>query len=240
VSAALLLGIIAALMTLLGAMAVARNARRGLAVIDAALCFSAGFMLALALVAAVPAALERHPAAAAPVVLLGYLLVHLSQHTLAPHFHFGEETHRISEFTSKAAIAGLALHTFFDGVAIASGFLVDPALGLLFFAAIGLHKLPEGVAVGSLVLAAGGTVRASYLAAGLMAITTVAGLLLTEHVQLLIEYGLALSAGVTLYVAASNLVPEFQHKRNWKTPLFFFAGAAAFVVAHRVLERVVG
>src|SRR5213076_1380680 len=109
----------------------------------------------------------------APVVLLGYVLVHLSQHTLAPHFHFGEETHTVSAHASRAAIAGLALHTFFDGVAIASGFLVNPALGLLFFAAIALHKIPEGVAIASLVLASGGTPRASYLAAGLMGLATV-------------------------------------------------------------------
>ncbi len=234
-STVLVLGVLAALVMLLGAMAVARASRAGLAVIDLFLCFSAGFMIALALTAAIPEALRRHPAEASLVVLLGYLLVHLSQHTLVPHFHFGEETHRVSEFTSKAAIAGLALHTFFDGVAIASGFLVDPALGLLFFTAIALHKLPEGVAVASLVLAAGGTVRASYLAAAVMGVTTVAGALLTSQLAVLAEYGLALAAGVTIYVAASNLVPEFQHKRTVRTAVLFFAGAVACVVAERVL-----
>ena len=34
----------------------------------------------------------------------------------------------------------------------------------------------------------------------------------------LAEHGLAISAGVTLYVAASNLVPEFQAKRGWAMP----------------------
>jgi ZIP family zinc transporter/zinc and cadmium transporter len=240
VSAAALLGVIAAAATLLGAFAVASRAQRGLHVIELFVAFAAGFMLALALIAAVPESISRHPASAAPVILLGYLLVHFSQHTLAPHFHFGEETHRLSKRASQAAVAGLLLHTFFDGVAIASGFLVDATLGVLFFLGIALHKLPEGVAVASLVLAAGGTVRASYLAAAFMGLATILGVLLTDHVAVLTEYGLALSAGVTIYVAASNLVPEFQHKRSWSITIAFFAGAGSFLLADRLLERALG
>ena len=236
----LLFGVAAALAMLVGAMAVTRHQPRGLAVIETLVCLSAGFMLALAIGAAVPEAIARHPSAAPAVVLLGYLLVHFSQHTFTPHFHFGEETHSISQRTARAALAGLLLHTFFDGVAIASGFLVNRPLGLLFFAAIALHKLPEGVTVSSLVLASGGTTRRSYTAVVTMGLTTVVGVLLTTELRALAEYGLALSAGVTIYVAASNLVPEFQHKRGWRTPLAFFAGAVLFLVTQRVLERVLG
>ena len=41
---------------------------------------------------------------------------------------------------------------------------------------------------------------------------------------------------MTLYVAASNLVPEFQAKRGWLTALAFFGGALAFFVAEWLLE----
>jgi ZIP family zinc transporter/zinc and cadmium transporter len=130
------------------------------------------------------------------------------------------------------------LHTFFDGVAIASGFLVSPALGILFFAAIALHKLPEGVTVASLVLASGGTNRGCYYAAGWMGLATVLGVLMTDVVAPLARLGLPLAAGVTLYVGASNLVPEFQHRRSWSTALAFFAGAGAFLVARALLSPI--
>lgn len=237
---ALLLGVVAAMANLLGAVAVARSARLGLRVIEGFVAFAAGFMLALAIVAAVPEALRRDPATAAPVILLGYLLVHLSQHTLTPHFHFGEETHAVSEHASSAALVGLLLHTFFDGVAIASGFLVSPALGVLFFVAIFLHKLPEGVTVSSLVMASGGTARRGYLAAGLLGAATILGTLVTVRAPALQEHGLALSAGVTIYVGASNLVPEFQGKSGWRLPAAFFVGAGAFLLAHTLLQRVAG
>jgi len=44
------------------------------------------------------------------------------------------------------------------------------------------------------------------------------------------------SAGVTLYVAASNLVPEFQGKRGWQVPVAFFSGAGVFFFTKMLLE----
>jgi ZIP family zinc transporter/zinc and cadmium transporter len=69
---------------------------------------------------------------------------------------------------------------------------------------------------------------------------TVLGVLLTTSVAVLTEYGLALSAGVTLYVGASNLVPEFQGKTGWRLPAAFFAGAGALLLAHTLLDRLAG
>jgi ZIP family zinc transporter/zinc and cadmium transporter len=82
--------------------------------------------------------------------------------------------------------------------------------------------------------------RRAIGAAGVLGLATVLGALLTERAATLAEWGLALSAGVTLYVAASDLVPEFQAKRGWGTALPFFGGAAAFFVTHALLERWVG
>jgi ZIP family zinc transporter/zinc and cadmium transporter len=231
-------GVVAAFANLLGAWAVTRSARFGLRVIELFVAFAAGFMLSLALVGVVPEALGRDPVMGAPVILIGYLLVHLTQHTVTPHFHFGQETHRVTHAASVSGVIGLLLHTFFDGVAIASGFLVSPSLGVLFFFGIFLHKLPEGVAVSSLVLAAGESSRRAVLAAAALGVATILGVLLTERLQLLVQHGLALSAGVTLYVGASNLVPEFQGKVGWRLPLAFFAGAGSFVLAQQVLDRV--
>ena len=222
----------------MGAWAVTRSAKLGLRVIELLFAYAAGFMIALAIVGVMPEALAKDPVAAAPVVLLGYLLVHLTQHTVTPHFHFGQETHHVSHAASVSGIVGLLLHTFFDGVAIASGFLVSPSLGLLFFVAIFLHKLPEGVTVSSLVLAAGESPRRALLAAAALGAATILGVLLTERTSLLVHHGLALSAGVTLYVGASNLVPEFQGKHGWSLPLAFFAGAGSFVGAEMLLDRV--
>jgi zinc and cadmium transporter len=219
---------------MLGALAVTSRARWSVQALDAVVALSAGFLIAVALTSLLPEAIGRHGERAAVVALVGYLLVHLTQHTLVHHFHFGEETHEVNEAVGMSALAGLLLHTFFDGVAIASGFGVSASVGTLVFLAILLHKLPEGLAISSIFWGAGGARRYSLPPAALLGLATVAGVLLTDRLTVLREYGLALSAGVALYVGASNLVPEFQGRRGWRLPVSFFAGCALYFVARTV------
>jgi ZIP family zinc transporter/zinc and cadmium transporter len=226
----------AALGNLAGALAVIRHLRRELRLIDACLAFGAGFMLAVAVLGVLPEVLRQGPEGAL-FVLLGYMAVHLAQHVLTPHFHFGEETHRVSPSAGVSAVLGLTLHTFFDGVAIASGFLVSGRLGVLLFLAVLLHKLPEGVTVASVMIAGGASRTRAVTAAAVLGVATILGVLLTTEVGPLARHGLALSGGVTLYVAASNLVPEFQAKRGWLTALAFFGGAVGFFLTERLLDR---
>ena len=237
-SSALLYALVAALGNVVGALAVTRRAALGLQVIEHFVAFGAGFMLAVAMVEILPEAFARSGTAAPALVLGGYLAVHLTQHTVTPHFHFGEETHAVRRLAGTSALVGLLLHTFFDGVAIASAFLVRPALGVMVFIAILLHKLPEGVTISSLYLAVGRTGAQAVGAAALLGIATLAGVLVTDQASFLVHHGLALSAGVTIYVAASNLVPEFQGKGGWKLPAAFFAGAAVFFLTRMLLEGV--
>ena len=81
-----------------------------------------------------------------------------------------------------SALVGLLMHTFVDGVAVASGFASAARLGALVFVAVFLHKLPEGLAISSLFLAAGaGRRKRASLAAAALGATTIAGVLLTDH-----------------------------------------------------------
>lgn len=237
-SKALLYALIAASGNVLGALAVTRRAVRELRVIEVLVAFGAGFMLSVAIVELLPAALSRSGGMAPALVLAGYLAVHLTQHTVTPHFHFGEETHPVTAVAGTSALVGLLLHTFFDGVAIASAFLVGPALGVMVFVAIFLHKLPEGVTISSLMVAAGRSQRQAVGAAALLGIATLIGVVLTDELGFLVQHGLAISAGVTIYVAASNLVPEFQGKKGWSLPAAFFAGAAVFYLTKMLLDGV--
>ena len=99
------------------------------------------------------------------LLLAGYLSIQFFEHTLAPHFHFGAETHPESFMRPSAAytaVGGLWIHTFFDGVSIASAFLVNFKVGILVFIAILLHKMPEGFTVASIMLASGRSTQNSF------------------------------------------------------------------------------
>jgi zinc transporter ZupT len=235
-----ILGLLAAAGNVIGAVVVVRHLQRGLQFIEALIAFGAGFMLAVVLVGVLPEVFHGGAILPGVFVFAGYFGVHLSQHVFTQHFHYGVETHRVAAKAGFSALVGLSIHSLFDGVAIAAGMLVSPQLGILLFLAVFLHKLPEGVTIASLVMAGGESARRAIGAASVLGLATVLGVLFTDWAAPLAERGLALAAGVTLYVAASDLVPEFQAKRGWATALPFFGGAAAFFLTHALLERWVG
>ena len=161
------------------------------------------------------------------LVLAGYFLVHFFEHTVAPHFHFGEETHHEEmshAHASYAALLGLVIHTFFDGVAIASGLLVSTWLGGVIFVAIFLHKIPEGFTVASLMLASGQSRRAAFVSSAILGGATLAGMGLMFVLRNSVADALPFSAGVTLYVAASDLIPEVNREPGVGMAVLVFLG----------------
>ncbi|HEV2488427.1 MAG TPA: ZIP family metal transporter [Candidatus Acidoferrales bacterium] len=221
------------------------------------IALGAGFMLAVAFLEMIPEALRivyERPmiigpdsaglsSAAAEVfilVLAGYLLVHFFEHTLAPHFHFGEETH-IEEMTAAhvgyAAVLGLAIHTFFDGVAISSGLIVSHSLGILIFVAVFLHKLPEGFTVASLMMASGQGKRRAFYSSAILGAATLAGVGLMFTWTAQVGIALPVSAGVAIYVAASDLIPEVNREPGPGMALLVFLGVA-IMLGLRMLFRV--
>ena len=220
---------------LLGALAVVSHKHWSKSAIEMLIAVAAGFMLAVSLLDIIPESMNAHGEKALLVVLGGYFLVHLTQHTLTEHFHFGEETHAVSRLVGQTALVGLLMHTFVDGVAIVSAFESDAQLGLLVFIAIALHKFPEGLAVASICIAAGMGRKLALMAAAVLGLATLLGGILTGPIALLRDFGLPLSGGVTLYVAASNLVPEFQAKRGWRLPLFFLLGCVLYFFSNALL-----
>ena len=187
----------------------------------------AGFMLATAIVEVFPAALALRGKSAAFLVLVGYLIVHFFEHTVTPHFHFGEETHEdefIHGHKGFSVLLGLTIHTFFDGIAIASGFLVSNWLGWIIFLAIFLHKIPEGFTIASVMLASGQSRSMAWGASVLLGAATFAGVLAMSLFQHEVSFGLPLSAGVTIYVAASDLIPEVNREPGIKMALVVFLG----------------
>jgi zinc transporter ZupT len=203
----------------------------------------AGFMLAASLLEMVPEAMAINHHWAPLLILLGYCGVHLLEHTLVPHFHFGEETHHhnhgphaahITAKTSYSVLFGLATHTFFDGVAIGSGFALSTWLGWILFFAVFLHKIPEGFTVASVMMAGGRGKSAALNSALFLGATTVAGVLVISLLPSLVRLGLPLSAGVTIYVAATDLVPEVNREPGIRMALVFFVGVLIFFLLRQL------
>ncbi len=139
-------GLIAALGNILGGLilfptGVHKTYKKSLKYI---LALGAGFMLGVIFIDILPEVIAlwqkksnprfRSETFFAPMMLflLGYLLTQFFEHTIAPHFHLGEEVHSDHLISTKSvytAIGGLMIHTFFDGVSIAAASQIDFRVG---------------------------------------------------------------------------------------------------------------
>ena len=234
----LLLGLTAAAADVFGGAVIVRKTweRRYLKYFVA---LGSGFMLATALMEMVPEGIHLAGARGPLFVLAGYLLVHFFEHTVTPHFHFGEETHAdefLNAHKSFSVLFGLLAHTFFDGIAIASGFLVSEWLGWVVFLAVFLHKIPEGFTVASVMLASGCSRGVAWGSSALLGASTIAGVLAMAALQRYLGMGLSLSAGVTIYVAASDLIPEVNKEPGAKMALLVFLGVGLMFLLDRLFH----
>jgi len=149
----LLFGVLAALANVVGGLVLVKAGghRWGERSLKYLVALGAGFMLAAIFIEILPETIgiwtrnangepaSQAVAGAMSLLLLGYLSIQFFEHTLAPHFHFGAETHPESLLRPSAAytaVGGLCIHTFFDGVSIAAAFLINFKVGMLVFIAI--------------------------------------------------------------------------------------------------------
>jgi len=228
----LMLGLVAAAANVCGGLAVVRRPWHPL-YLRSFIALGSGFMLAAALLEMLPESFELIGRSAAGWMLAGYLLIHFFEHTMSAHFHFGEEIHAEEVRTARRShtvLLGLVMHAFVDGVSIASGFVISDFLGWIVFLAVFLHKMPEGFAISSVMLASGRSPRAALISSGMLGCATVAGVAAMLPLRGHVEYTLPLSAGVTLYVAASDLIPLVNQEPGVRMAAGVFVGVTLLLL----------
>ena len=236
----ILLGLLAALADIAGGVVLVRaqGIERYLRYFVA---LGAGFLMATAVLEMTPESMRMSPVLGPILIMAGYCVVPLLEHTITAHFHYGEETHPdefVSARTGYSVLGGLSVHALFDGVAIGSGFVVSNTLGWLIFLAVFLHKAPEGFTMASVMLASGRSRRTAFNSAVVLAVATLAGVLVIQLAPQWLPYGLPVSAGVALYVGASDLVPEVNREPGIRMALVFFLGVLGFLMLRWLLPAI--
>jgi ZIP family zinc transporter/zinc and cadmium transporter len=236
----LILGTVAALADVAGGLVLVR-ARGVEPYLRYFVALGAGFLMATALLEMTPESIRLNAEIAPGLIMAGYCAMHLLEHTFNAHFHFGEETHGgefVSAHKGYSVLGGLSVHALFDGVAIGSGFALSNWLGWLIFLAILLHKAPEGFTMASVMMASGRSRTTAFWSAVGLAGATLAGVLVIQLVPRWVPFGMPVSAGVALYVAATDLVPEVNREPGIRMALVFFAGVAGFLLLRMLLPHV--
>ncbi len=159
------------------------------------------------------------------------------------HHHAGSEkehTHPLGTLT----LVGDGFHNFFDGVAIAAAFITGVPIGITTTLAIALHEIPQEIGDFGLLLYSGYSRAKALLFNLISALTAVAGGVLffffsgtVAHFE---SYALAFTAGMFIYIAGADLLPELHKEKRAKSSalqlLFILLGAVAIWLIARYLE----
>jgi zinc and cadmium transporter len=161
-----------------------------------------------------------------------------SEHQHDPRLpNSGEKRAAAPAVAGWAAVFGLTLHTFMNGVGLGSAvkagaeastaWMAMPGLALFF--AIVLHKPADALAISTVLSRKGISRQKIFLVllgfAAMVPVGAIAFYLIGEHLEedaqkQLIGAALAFSAGTFLFVALSDLLPEVQFHRHDRGLLF--------------------
>jgi zinc and cadmium transporter len=144
------------------------------------------------------------------------------------HWHYhGVEEHaaavprRDARHLGPLILISDGFHNFIDGVIIAVSYLAGLEVGVATTLAVVLHEIPQEIGDFSVLLYAGYERRTALFYNFLSALTAVAGaviiLLFDALPEALLQGVMPFIAGVFIYIAGSDLVPELHKNGNIKT-----------------------
>ncbi len=203
--------------------------------------FAAGVLIAVSVLDLLPEAFALGDSQLVGFsVLAGILFLYVLEKS-SVWWHHHHETDIQPEIVG--VFLGDSLHNLVDGLAIGAAFLISVPAGIATAVAVGMHELPQEIADFSLYIKAGfkkTTTLSLNLVSSLM---TLAGSLLVYFLRDSIQgaevYMLALTAGMFLYIALADLLPELHEheheKRTGKELLIFVLGMALVFVSMRAL-----
>lgn len=179
--------------------------------------FAAGVLLATAALQLLPEAAEHSGLDGYLAFLIGIIGFFILERLIGGlHSHKTEaKSHKTSGYF---VVVGDGVHNFIDGVAIAVAFQVNPALGIATTLAVAAHEIPQEIADFVVLRKAGFSRNRALLVNFASAITAVAGVALTFMFGNFIEsyegIALGVTAGIFLYIAAVDMIPELQHSHE--------------------------
>jgi len=187
--------------------------------------FAAGVLLATATLQLLPEAIEGSRGMQAFYALLGGMLTFFLIERVVSGFH----THHPADVgaiksASYLVIIGDSLHNFLDGIAIGVAFLINPMLGFVTTLAIAAHELPQEIADYTILIKGGFSRAKALLVNFASALTAILGVIIVFALgDILAAYEgilLGATAGMFLYIAAVDIIPELNHQHNKQNDRF--------------------
>ena len=186
--------------------------------------FAAGVLLSVSLLHLLPEAVHLTGEPAYFIVLIALLGSFFFEQFFAQLHHHEGHGHTATKASAPLVVFGDTIHNFIDGVAIASAYLIDPYFGLVVTLSTFLHEAPHEIGDFGILISAGWSRKKTFMGNFFSATATFPGALLVffflRDAHDKIGVLLAISAGIFLYLGASDFLPEVGGERKgvstWK------------------------
>ena len=189
------------------------------------IAFGAGAFLGAAFLDILPEAIERvdetHPVFTA--LLVGFILFFLFERILMKINKSNLKGHEHSDHTESLPwllILGDSLHNFLDGIVIAIAYIANPALGLPAALAIAAHEIPQEIGDFAVLLNLKWSKQKVIAVNVIQSLLTIPGVILGYYMSQFIEPHVPVllggTAGIFIYIAAADLIPELHHRAGHK------------------------
>lgn len=180
--------------------------------------FAAGALLGAAFFDLLPEAVEINAEGAAfrwaVIAMLSFFLLEHYLHWFHHHHEHKEGLHRRA--TTPMIITGDTLHNAIDGIAIGAAFLISVPTGIVTAIAVAAHEIPQEIGDFGILLKNGMRRSRVLLWNALSALATLLAALATFWLgtadRLPLGAILGLSAGMFIYIAASDLIPTIHEE----------------------------
>ena len=180
--------------------------------------FAAGVLLAVSILHLIPEAVSEYGEGAYLIVLIALLGSFLFEQFFAQLHHHENRKGTQFKSTIPLVVVGDTIHNFIDGVAIAAAYLITPTFGVVVALATFLHETPHEIGDFGILMSRGMSRGKTFAINFMSALATFPGALMVYY---LIPDGrekvgilLAISAGVFLYLGASDFLPEVGEKEE--------------------------
>ncbi len=204
------------------------------------LAFAAGVMLSISFLELIPQSIGLSSVWLCCMGLVAGSAAMYALDRLIPHIHPGlceqEHGHKLKK-TSIYLVAGIFLHNFPEGIAIAIGDVNGFGVSLTIALAIAIHNIPEGICTSAPYYYSTRKRLRSFLLSSSTAIPLVIGFVFAHFLFRGIPLHLmgvitAITAGLMIYISADELIPLSCCKDNGigHSTIFSLIGGVLFVI----------
>ena len=207
--------------------------------------FAAGVLVTVSLLGLIPEATHEIGGKSYWIVLISFLGVYIFEHLFFDIHHHGDDdghTHSVKNSSIAFVIFGDTIHNFIDGVAIGASFMINPNLGLITAFSTFLHEVPHEIGDFGILLKAGWNKSKILIINIISSLMTVVGAFVVYFFNQsngLNGILMAISAGIFLYLGASDFLPKIEtdEKNKFKSLLPLILGSAIIMATILLLPH---